>query len=201
MNAKKIILVGILFVIGIILFIYGIISTIMTYRGNKIEAEEFRQTVEKNKCDITDMGGSATGNVRNQMLVMGTKCPYSLAYAEFNDKDSALSYAETNANTIKNNNGIITQSVDINIMDYREVSTLGNAYNLIIAKDNMVILGATTTEKKAELDNIMDELNVRGHIGLSYVGIMILGIISGIAAIILLIVFLIKNKKNKTSVS
>src|SRR5699024_7705878 len=88
----------------------------------------------------------------------------SLAYVEFNDKDSALSYAETTANTIKNNNGIITQNVDINIMDYREVSTLGNAYNLIIAKDNMVILGATTTEKKAELDNIMDELNVRGHI-------------------------------------
>lgn len=202
MNVKKIILVVILFVIGIILFIYGIISTIMTYQGNKIEAEEFRQIVEKNKCDITDVGGSATGNVKNQMLVMGTNCPYSLAYIEFSSTDSATSYADTNAETIKNNNGDVVQSMDIRVMNYREVSTLGDAYNIIIAQDDMVILGASPTDNKDDLDNMINELNIRGNISWNYIGITILGLIVGLAAIILLIIFLVQNKsKNKNTIS
>lgn len=197
MSIKKISLIIILFILGLLLIIIGSVLMLTKNTGKKISAENFKEIITKDGCNISDEQKNKTGKIKRQLISMEYNCPYALAYIEFNDTSYQETYVESNVNKINYTNGNVTTKMDINILDYREVRTTGEAYNVLISKDNMVIIGSTPSEDKVELDNIINILGIRNQIAWENIWLVILGGLCTLTSVILLIVSLIQKERKK----
>lgn len=197
MNAKKIILIVILFLLGIALIIGGTIVMVTGNPGKKISAETFKEKIIKDGCNISDEQNNTTGNIKTQVISMEYGCPYNISYVEFFNTDYQKDYVESNINKINYNNGNVTAKVDMSIFDYREVRTTGSAYNVLISRENIVVMASSTKQNKNKLNQILDNLEIRNKISWNKIWIVILGGVFVFISILLLIVFLILEARKK----
>lgn len=199
MSSKKIIILAILFIFGIVLVIGGIFLVLLSDTGNKISLDKFIKTVEQNGCTINDKQENLTGNIKNQAISMDYGCPYYVSYIEFDNDSYQKDYIETNINKINSSNGNTTTTVNINLNDYRYYSSLGKNYDLVLQKENMVILGMTSKNNKDKLNGLIDELDVKAQISLEYAWVSILGLIILMISVIMIVIDLVKHPKKKTA--
>lgn len=199
MNNKKIVLLVILFIIGLTLSVSGIFLILLSDTGNKISMNKFVKTVEKSGCKINDKQENLTGNIKNQAISMDYGCPYYVSYIEFDNDSYQKEYIETNINKIKSSNGNSTTTVSINVNDYIYYTSLGKNYDLVLQKENMVILGMTSKNNKDKLNGLIDDLDIKAKVSLEYAWLSILGVIILIVSIIMIVIDLVKNQKKKTA--
>lgn len=197
MNHKKIVLLVIIFVLGLILTVSGLLFVLLSDTGNKISMDQFIKTVEKNGCQINDKQENLTGSIKNQAISMDYGCPYYISYIEFDNDSYQDEYIETNINKIDSSNGNTTTTVNINLNDYIYYSSLGKNYDLVLQKENMVILGMTSKNDKEKLNGVINELNVKGELSLEYAWVSILGLIILIVSMITIVINLVKHSKKK----
>ncbi len=197
MSAKKIILIVVLFLLGIGLMIGGEVLMVTGNPGKKVSAEKFKETIIKDGCSISDEQKTATGNIKTQIISMDYGCPYNISYVEFRDKDYQKDYVASNINKINYSNGDITTRINITILDYREVRTIGSAYNILVSRDDMVVMASSTKKNKDKLNQVIDSLGISSEIAWDKIWLMLPGIVLSWISIILLIIFLIQNKKKK----
>lgn len=199
MNNKKIMLLVILFIIGLTLSVSGIFLILLSDTGNKISMNKFVKTVEKSGCKINDKQENLTGNIKNQAISMDYGCPYYVSYIEFDNDSYQKEYIETNINKIESSNGNSTTTVSINVNDYIYYTSLGKNYDLVLQKENMVILGMTSKNNKDKLNGLIDDLDIKAKVSLEYAWVSILGVIILIVSIIMIVIDLVKNPKKKTA--
>ena len=199
MNNKKIVLLVILFIIGLTLSVSGIFLILLSDTGNKISMNKFVKTVEKSGCKINDKQENLTGNIKNQAISMDYGCPYYVSYIEFDNDSYQKEYIETNINKIESSNGNSTTTVSINVNDYIYYTSLGKNYDLVLQKENMVILGMTSKNNKDKLNGLIDDLDIKAKVSLEYAWVPILGVIILIVSIIMIVIDLVKNPKKKTA--
>ena len=199
MNNKKIVLLVILFIIGLTLSVSGIFLILLSDTGNKISMNKFVKTVEKSGCKINDKQESLTGNIKNQAISMDYGCPYYVSYIEFDNDGYQKEYIETNINKIESSNGNSTTTVSINLNDYIYYTSLGKNYDLVLQKENMVILGMTSKNNKDKLNGLIDDLDIKAKVSLEYAWVPILGVIILIVSIIMIVIDLVKHPKKKTA--
>lgn len=199
MNNKKIMLLVILFIIGLALSVSGIFLILLSDTGNKISMNKFVKTVEKSGCKINDKQENLTGNIKNQAISMDYGCPYYVSYIEFDNDSYQKEYIETNINKIESSNGNSTTTVSINVNDYIYYTSLGKNYDLVLQKENMVILGMASKNNKDKLNGLIDDLDIKAKVSLEYAWVSILGVIILIVSIIMIVIDLVKNQKKKTA--
>ncbi len=199
MSSKKIIILAILFIFGIVLVIGGIFLVLLSDTGNKISLDKFIKTVEQNGCTINDKQENLTGNIKNQAISMDYGCPYYVSYIEFDNDSYQKEYIETNINKIESSNGNSTTTVSINVNDYIYYSSLGKNYDLVLQKGNMVVLGMASKNNKGKLNGLIDELDVKAQISLEYAWVSILGLIILMISVIMIVIDLVKHPKKKTA--
>lgn len=199
MSSKKIIILAILFIFGIVLVIGGIFLVLLSDIGNKISLDKFIKTVEQNGCTINDKQENLTGNIKNQAISMDYGCPYYVSYIEFDNDSYQKEYIETNINKIESSNGNSTTTVSINVNDYIYYSSLGKNYDLVLQKGNMVVLGMASKNNKGKLNGLIDELDVKAQISLEYAWVSILGLIILMISVIMIVIDLVKHPKKKTA--
>ena len=113
------------------------------------------------------------------------------------DKDYQKDYVASNINKINYNNGDITTRINITILDYREARTIGSAYNILVSRDDIVVMASSTKKNKDKLDQVIDNLGISPEIAWDKIWLMLPGVVLSWISIILLIIFLIQNKKKK----
>lgn len=199
MNNKKIVLLVILFIIGLTIAVSGIFLILLSDTGNKISMNKFVKTVENSGCKINDKQENLTGNIKNQAISMDYGCPYYVSYIEFDNDSYQKEYIETNINKIKSSNGNSTTTVSINVNDYIYYTSLGKNYDLVLQKENMVVLGMAPKNNKDKLNGLIDDLDIKAKVSLEYVWVSILGVIILIVSIIMIVIDLVKNQKKKTA--
>lgn len=199
MNNKKIVLLVILFIIGLTIAVSGIFLILLSDTGNKISMNKFVKTVENSGCKINDKQENLTGNVKNQAISMDYGCPYYVSYIEFDNDSYQKEYIETNINKIKSSNGNSTTTVSINVNDYIYYTSLGKNYDLVLQKENMVVLGMAPKNNKDKLNGLIDDLDIKAKVSLEYAWVSILGVIILIVSIIMIVIDLVKNQKKKTA--
>lgn len=199
MNNKKIVLLVILFIIGLTIAVSGIFLILLSDTGNKISMNKFVKTVENSGCKINDKQENLTGNIKNQAISMDYGCPYYVSYIEFDNDSYQKEYIETNINKIKSSNGNSTTTVSINVNDYIYYTSLGKNYDLVLQKENMVVLGMAPKNNKDKLNGLIDDLDIKAKVSLEYVWVSILGVIILIVSIIMIVIYLVKNQKKKTA--
>lgn len=199
MNNKKIVLLVILFIIGLTIAVSGIFLILLSDTGNKISMNKFVKTVENSGCKINDKQENLTGNIKNQAISMDYGCPYYVSYIEFDNDSYQKEYIETNINKIKSSNGNSTTTVSINVNDYIYYTSLGKNYDLVLQKENMVVLGMAPKNNKDKLNGLIDDLDIKAKVSLEYAWVSILGVIILIVSIIMIVIDLAKNQKKKTA--
>lgn len=199
MNNKKIVLLVILFIIGLTIAVSGIFLILLSDTGNKISMNKFVKTVENSGCKINDKQENLTGNIKNQAISMDYGCPYYVSYIEFDNDSYQKEYIETNINKIKSSNGNSTTTVSINVNDYIYYTSLGKNYDLVLQKENMVVLGMASKNNKDKLNGLIDDLDIKAKVSLEYAWVSILGVIILIVSIIMIVIDLVKNQKKKTA--
>lgn len=199
MNNKKIVLLVILFIIGLTIAVSGIFLILLSDTGNKISMNKFVKTVENSGCKISDKQENLTGNIKNQAISMDYGCPYYVSYIEFDNDSYQKEYIETNINKIKSSNGNSTTTVSINVNDYIYYTSLGKNYDLVLQKENMVVLGMAPKNNKDKLNGLIDDLDIKAKVSLEYAWVSILGVIILIVSIIMIVIDLAKNQKKKTA--
>lgn len=199
MNNKKIVLLVILFIIGLTIAVSGIFLILLSDTGNKISMNKFVKTVENSGCKINDKPENLTGNIKNQAISMDYGCPYYVSYIEFDNDSYQKEYIETNINKIKSSNGNSTTTVSINVNDYIYYTSLGKNYDLVLQKENMVVLGMAPKNNKDKLNGLIDDLDIKAKVSLEYAWVSILGVIILIVSIIMIVIDLAKNQKKKTA--
>lgn len=199
MNNKKIVLLVILFIIGLTIAVSGIFLILLSDTGNKISMNKFVKTVENSGCKINDKQENLTGNIKNQAISMDYGCPYYVSYIEFDNDSYQKEYIETNINKIKSSNGNSTTTVSINVNDYIYYTSLGKNYDLVLQKENMVVLGMASKNNKDKLNGLIDDLDIKVKVSLEYAWVSILGVIILIVSIIMIVIDLVKNQKKKTA--
>ena len=199
MNNKKIVLLVILFIIGLTIAVSGIFLILLSDTGNKISMNKFVKTVENSGCKINDKQENLTGNIKNQAISMDYGCPYYVSYIEFDNDSYQKEYIETNINKIKSSNGNSTTTVSINVNDYIYYTSLGKNYDLVLQKENMVVLGMAPKNNKDKLNGLIDDLDIKAKVSLEYAWASILGVIILIVSIIMIVIDLAKNQKKKTA--
>ena len=199
MNNKKIVLLVILFIIGLTIAVSGIFLILLSDTGNKISMNKFVKTVENSGCKINDKQENLTGNIKNQAINMDYGCPYYVSYIEFDNDSYQKEYIETNINKIKSSNGNSTTTVSINVNDYIYYTSLGKNYDLVLQKENMVVLGMAPKNNKDKLNGLIDDLDIKAKVSLEYAWVSILGVIILIVSIIMIVIDLAKNQKKKTA--
>lgn len=199
MNNKKIVLLVILFIIGLTIAVSGIFLILLSDTGNKISMNKFVKTVENSGCKINDKQENLTGNIKNQAISMDYGCPYYVSYIEFDNDSYQKEYIETNINKIKSSNGNSTTTVSINVNDYIYYTSLGKNYDLVLQKENMVVLGMAPKNNKDKLNGLIDDLDIKAKVSLEYAWVSILGVIILIVSIIMIVIDLVKNQKKKTA--
>ena len=199
MNNKKIVLLVILFIIGLTIAVSGIFLILLSDTGNKISMNKFVKTVENSGCKINDKQENLTGNIKNQAISMDYGCPYYVSYIEFDNYSYQKEYIETNINKIKSSNGNSTTTVSINVNDYIYYTSLGKNYDLVLQKENMVVLGMAPKNNKDKLNGLIDDLDIKAKVSLEYAWVSILGVIILIVSIIMIVIDLAKNQKKKTA--
>ena len=199
MNNKKIVLLVILFIIGLTIAVSGIFLILLSDTGNKISMNKFVKTVENSGCNINDKQENLTGNIKNQAISMDYGCPYYVSYIEFDNDSYQKEYIETNINKIKSSNGNSTTTVSINVNDYIYYTSLGKNYDLVLQKENMVVLGMAPKNNKDKLNGLIDDLDIKAKVSLEYAWVSILGVIILIVSIIMIVIDLAKNQKKKTA--
>lgn len=199
MNNKKIVLLVILFIIGLTIAVSGIFLILLSDTGNKISMNKFVKTVENSGCKINDKPENLTGNIKNQAISMDYGCPYYVSYIEFDNDSYQKEYIETNINKIKSSNGNSTTTVSINVNDYIYYTSLGKNYDLVLQKENMVVLGMAPKNNKDKLNGLIDDLDIKAKVSLEYAWVSILGVIILIVSIIMIVIDLVKNQKKKTA--
>ena len=199
MNNKKIVLLVILFIIGLTIAVSGIFLILLSDTGNKISMNKFVKTVENSGCKINDKQENLTGNIKNQAISMDYGCPYYVSYIEFDNDSYQKEYIETNINKIKSSNGNSTTTVSINVNDYIYYTSLGKNYDLVLQKENMVVLGMAPKNNKDKLNGLIDDLDIKAKVSLEYAWVSILGVIILIVSIIMKVIDLAKNQKKKTA--
>lgn len=199
MNNKKIVLLVILFIIGLTLSVSGIFLILLSDTGNKITMNKFVKTVENSGCKINDKQENLTGNIKNQAISMDYGCPYYVSYIEFDNDSYQKEYIETNINKIKSSNGNSTTTVSINVNDYIYYTSLGKNYDLVLQKENMVVLGMASKNNKDKLNGLIDDLDIKAKVSLEYAWVSILGVIILIVSIIMIVIDLVKHPKKKTA--
>lgn len=197
MNNKKIVLLVILFLIGLTLAVSGIFLILLSDTGNKIPMNKFVKTVEKSGCKINDQQENLTGNIKNQAISMDYGCPYYVSYIEFDNDSYQKEYIETNINKINSSNGKTTTTVNINLNDYIYYTSLGKNYDLVLQKENMVILGMTSKNNKDKLNGLIDDLDIKGKVSLEYAWVSILGLLILIVSVVMIVIDLVKHPKKK----
>ena len=198
-NNKKIVLLVILFIIGLTIAVSGIFLILLSDTGNKISMNKFVKTVENSGCKINDKQENLTGNIKNQAISMDYGCPYYVSYIEFDNDSYQKEYIETNINKIKSSNGNSTTTVSINVNDYIYYTSLGKNYDLVLQKENMVVLGMAPKNNKDKLNGLIDDLDIKAKVSLEYAWVSILGVIILIVSIIMIVIDLAKNQKKKTA--
>lgn len=199
MNNKKIVLLVILFIIGLTIAVSGIFLILLSDTGNKISMNKFVKTVENSGYKINDKQENLTGNIKNQAISMDYGCPYYVSYIEFDNDSYQKEYIETNINKIKSSNGNSTTTVSINVNDYIYYTSLGKNYDLVLQKENMVVLGMASKNNKDKLNGLIDDLDIKAKVSLEYAWVSILGVIILIVSIIMIVIDLVKNQKKKTA--
>ena len=199
MNNKKIVLLVTLFIIGLTIAVSGIFLILLSDTGNKISMNKFVKTVENSGCKINDKPENLTGNIKNQAISMDYGCPYYVSYIEFDNDSYQKEYIETNINKIKSSNGNSTTTVSINVNDYIYYTSLGKNYDLVLQKENMVVLGMAPKNNKDKLNGLIDDLDIKAKVSLEYAWVSILGVIILIVSIIMIVIDLAKNQKKKTA--
>ena len=199
MNNKKIVLLVILFIIGLTIAVSGVFLILLSDTGNKISMNKFVKTVENSGCKINDKQENLTGNIKNQAISMDYGCPYYVSYIEFDNDSYQKEYIETNINKIKSSNGNSTTTVSINVNDYIYYTSLGKNYDLVLQKENMVVLGMAPKNNKDKLNGLIDDLDIKAKVSLEYAWVSILGVIILIVSIIMIVIDLVKNQKKKTA--
>ena len=199
MNNKKIVLLVTLFIIGLTIAVSGIFLILLSDTGNKISMNKFVKTVENSGCKINDKQENLTGNIKNQAISMDYGCPYYVSYIEFDNDSYQKEYIETNINKIKSSNGNSTTTVSINVNDYIYYTSLGKNYDLVLQKENMVVLGMAPKNNKDKLNGLIDDLDIKAKVSLEYAWVSILGVIILIVSIIMIVIDLAKNQKKKTA--
>lgn len=199
MNNKKIVLLVILFIIGLTIAVSGIFLILLSDTGNKISMNKFVKTVENSGCKINDKQENLIGNIKNQAISMDYGCPYYVSYIEFDNDSYQKEYIETNINKIKSSNGNSTTTVSINVNDYIYYTSLGKNYDLVLQKENMVVLGMAPKNNKDKLNGLIDDLDIKAKVSLEYAWVSILGVIILIVSIIMIVIDLAKNQKKKTA--
>lgn len=199
MNNKKIVLLVTLFIIGLTIAVSGIFLILLSDTGNKISMNKFVKTVENSGCKINDKPENLTGNIKNQAISMDYGCPYYVSYIEFDNDSYQKEYIETNINKIKSSNGNSTTTVSINVNDYIYYTSLGKNYDLVLQKENMVVLGMAPKNNKDKLNGLIDDLDIKAKVSLEYAWVSILGVIILIVSIIMIVIDLVKNQKKKTA--
>ena len=199
MNNNKIVLLVILFIIGLTIAVSGIFLILLSDTGNKISMNKFVKTVENSGCKINDKQENLTGNIKNQAISMDYGCPYYVSYIEFDNDSYQKEYIETNINKIKSSNGNSTTTVSINVNDYIYYTSLGKNYDLVLQKENMVVLGMAPKNNKDKLNGLIDDLDIKAKVSLEYAWVSILGVIILIVSIIMIVIDLAKNQKKKTA--
>lgn len=199
MNNKKIVLLVILFIIGLTIAVSGIFLILLSDTGNKISMNKFVKTVENSGCKINDKQENLTGNIKNQAISMDYGCSYYVSYIEFDNDSYQKEYIETNINKIKSSNGNSTTTVSINVNDYIYYTSLGKNYDLVLQKENMVVLGMAPKNNKDKLNGLIDDLDIKAKVSLEYAWVSILGVIILIVSIIMIVIDLVKNQKKKTA--
>ena len=199
MNNKKIVLLVTLFIIGLTIAVSGIFLILLSDTGNKISMNKFVKTVENSGCKINDKQENLTGNIKNQAISMDYGCPYYVSYIEFDNDSYQKEYIETNINKIKSSNGNSTTTVSINVNDYIYYTSLGKNYDLVLQKENMVVLGMAPKNNKDKLNGLIDDLDIKAKVSLEYAWVSILGVIILIVSIIMIVIDLVKNQKKKTA--
>ena len=126
-------------------------------------------------------------------------CPYYVSYIEFDNDSYQKEYIETNINKIKSSNGNSTTTVSINVNDYIYYTSLGKNYDLVLQKENMVVLGMAPKNNKDKLNGLIDDLDIKAKVSLEYAWVSILGVIILIVSIIMIVIDLAKNQKKKTA--
>lgn len=197
MSPKKIALVTVLFLLGLVLTVGAIISITEENPGKKISSEKFKEIIIKDGCSISDEQKSATGNIKNQIISMDYGCPYNISYVEFRNKDYQKDYVISSVNKMNYNNGHITTRININIFSYQEVRTTGSAYNIVISRDDTVVVASSTKKNKEKLNQVIDRLGISNKIAWDKIWYMVPGITLVWISIILLMIFLIQNDKKK----
>lgn len=197
MSPKKIALVTVLFLLGLVLTIGAIISITGENPGKKISSEKFKEIIIKDGCSISDEQKSSTGNIKNQIISMDYGCPYNISYVEFRNKDYQKDYVISSVNKMNYNNGHITTRININIFSYQEVRTTGSAYNIVISRDDTVVVASSTKKNKEKLNQVIDRLGISNKIAWDKIWYMVPGITLVWISIILLMIFLIQNDKKK----
>ncbi len=198
MKKKKTILIIVLFIISFSLIAFGLYKMFLTDTGKKVSMDKFIKEVEKSGCNISDKQEDLTGSIKNQAISMDYKCPYYISYVEFNNKKDYNNYVATNIESIENNNGTAQTRLTINLMDYTYYTNTGNNYDLLIAKEDMVILGMAEKKSKDELNSVIANLNIKNKVHTEYSWILVLGIVT-LAATIIVIVFTVKKKKENNN--
>ena len=160
---------------------------------------KFVKTVENSGCKINDKQENLTGNIKNQAISMDYGCPYYVSYIEFDNDSYQKEYIETNINKIKSSNGNSTTTVSINVNDYIYYTSLGKNYDLVLQKENMVVLGMAPKNNKDKLNGLIDDLDIKAKVSLEYAWVSILGVIILIVSIIMIVIDLAKNQKKKTA--
>lgn len=126
-------------------------------------------------------------------------CPYYVSYIEFDNDSYQKEYIETNINKIESSNGKTTITVSINVNDYIYYTSLGKNYDLVLQKENMVVLGMTSKNNKDKLNGLIDHLDIKAKVSLEYAWVSILGVIILIVSIIMIVIDLVKHPKKKTA--
>lgn len=200
MNSKKVLIVIFTFLLGILFIIGAGFAIVGGKTGKKITPEKFKEIIIKDGCNISDEQNNKTGNIKTQLISMDYGCPYNISYLKFRNKDYQKEYVESNINKINYNNGHITTRINITIFGNKEVRTIGDAYNIIISKDDMVVIATSPKENKEKLNQVINKLGISNKIAWDKIWLLIPGILLIWVSIILLVIFLIrKNKKSSLS--
>ncbi len=201
MSTKKGIVAVIVFVIGIVLglclTIGGALLMFTKDSGNKITAEEFKQKLTEDGCQITNEIKNQEG-VNSYIQSNDSSCPYQMVYMEFNSATYQNQFVNNAVNSIQNDTSANSR-VNININDYKEVTTTGSTYNVLIVKDDMLVAASTKASEKDRLNQVISNLNIRNKIATEYIAMLVVGIIilvvTGIGTVVYVIMSLVKKEK------
>ena len=161
--------------LGILITILGVCLMIILTPGNKISATEFKKTIVKDHCDINFEQTTADENIKTQLISMDYGCPYYITYTKYKNKEYLEQAVETTITSIKEDAKI---EQDLKLFDYQDLRTTTDSYNVMIKKDNIVVLATTDKKNKKKLDQAINNMNITYQPKTEYAWISILGIIT-----------------------